>query len=486
MGGEEPEAKGRHPGGGLRRVVVAASAGALMTVAVLVPVGAQNEVPTLTDMATSTGPITPAAHATSPDQARPGSGEPGTPGEGEEHGEAGEGGTAEEETPELIVPEGQRVEPPADETTPEEQQADVPPEESAGNAATAIEDPVVGGIVAAAAETLTTTLGTSRTAGIHLNDDGRIVIAVVDEVTGNLVRTAGGIAQVVKHSTDHLQSITSKLDESIATPGTAWGIDPIANQVVIEADPTVSATALGEIEALVAPLGDAVRIERLDGEIAPATVTVPNGPVALDPTRQTADDNPMRGGQAITISAWRTVGCTAGFNVRKRDYPNQKFILTAGHCLRHAWAWYKMAGYTRLGNRAAWRYGSGGDFGVIDYTNANMRPIGTVWEGSDARDINNSREVVVGEWARKRGLTSGTSKAKRILGKGMTVNTTDGKRLTNMIKTAHCARGGDSGGPLYAQKSALGILSLGHAGDTCRSWFQPIKAALNQYNVEVY
>jgi streptogrisin D len=57
-----------------------------------------------------------------------------------------------------------------------------------------------------------------------------------------------------------------------------------------------------------------------------------------------------------------------------------------------------------------------------------------------------------------------------------------------MIRTTVCAEGGDSGGALFANNTALGLTSGGSGN--CSSggvtFFQPVVEALNAYGVQVY
>jgi hypothetical protein len=54
-----------------------------------------------------------------------------------------------------------------------------------------------------------------------------------------------------------------------------------------------------------------------------------------------------------------------------------------------------------------------------------------------------------------------------------------------MIRTDVCSEGGDSGGPLFSGDVALGLLSSrwGECDHGRETWFQPVKEALNTFNV---
>ncbi|MFJ1767396.1 trypsin-like serine protease [Amycolatopsis sp. NPDC088138] len=68
------------------------------------------------------------------------------------------------------------------------------------------------------------------------------------------------------------------------------------------------------------------------------------------------------------------------------------------------------------------------------------------------------------------------------------MNYVDGTTVTGMISTTVCVQGGDSGGPLFAGNTALGLTS-GGSGDCAsggQSFYQPVTEALNAYGVTVY
>ncbi len=73
-----------------------------------------------------------------------------------------------------------------------------------------------------------------------------------------------------------------------------------------------------------------------------------------------------------------------------------------------------------------------------------------------------------------------------MLATNATVNFAEGT-VTGMIQTSVCAEPGDSGGPLFASNTALGLTS-GGSGD-CRTggvtFFQPVTEALQAFDAEV-
>lgn len=115
-----------------------------------------------------------------------------------------------------------------------------------------------------------------------------------------------------------LNRATAELERSAKIPGTAWWSDPVTNQVVVSVDSTVTGAKLGRVEAVVARMGGAVRMEAEAGVLS---------------TR-------INGGQAIYGGGSR---CSLGFNVRSGS---THYFLTAGHCTNISSSWYTNSSHT--------------------------------------------------------------------------------------------------------------------------------------------
>ena len=127
--------------------------------------------------------------------------------------------------------------------------------------------PVAAGPSGAASQEIADSLGDSRTAGIYLDRDRqRFVVTVTDSKAAEAVKEAGAIPERVTYDTAYLDSIKQKLDDTFRTPGTMWGVDVPANQVLIQADSTVSDADFTELSEFIAPYGDAAHIVRTAGE----------------------------------------------------------------------------------------------------------------------------------------------------------------------------------------------------------------------------
>jgi streptogrisin D len=304
-----------------------------------------------------------------------------------------------------------------------------------------------------AATGLSAKLG-DRSAGSYLDTSGKSVITVTDAAAADTVRAAGAVPKLVRHSAAQLASSTAALDSSARIPGTAWAVDPMSNQVVVNVDSTVTGAKLAQLNAAVARLGDTVRVESTPGVLSVR----------------------ISGGDAIYGGQFR---CSLGFNVRSGS---TYYFLTAGHCGNIASTWYANSSHTTvLGTRAGSSF-PGNDYAIVRYTNSSISHPGAV----GSQDIASAGTPSVGQTVFRRGSTTGTHSG-RVTALNATVNYAEGT-VTGLIRTTVCAEGGDSGGSLYAGTRAFGLTSGGSGN--CSSggvtFFQPVVEALNRYGVSVY
>jgi streptogrisin D len=310
------------------------------------------------------------------------------------------------------------------------------------------------------ASTLAKQLGT-RTAGSYLDQQtGKLVVTVTDSVAAQSVLAAGAVPKTVTRSGADLEKATATLDRSVRIPGTAWGIDPAANQVRISVDESVTGAKLAKVQSVAKSLGDAARIEHVAGTFQPL----------------------ISGGQSIYHGG---ATCSLGFNVKRGS---TFFFLTAGHCTEAGTAWYAdINETTRLGVRAGTRF-PGSDYGIVRYDDGITHP-GNVWlyNNSSTRDMTDAADPVVGQSVTRSGATSGLHSGT-VTAVHQTVNYGDGDLVLGLIMTTVCSEPGDSGGPLFAGNTALGLTS-GGSGDCSEggiTFFQPVVEALNDFNVTIY
>jgi streptogrisin D len=292
----------------------------------------------------------------------------------------------------------------------------------------------------------------ANTAGSYIDSAGKVVVNVTDAATAASVRASGATPRFVARSGASLAAADSALKAGLKTPGTAFAVDPVSNQVVVTVDSTVTGAKLAAVKATVAKLGDAARIES-----TPGTLSVE-----------------ISGGDAIYTSSAR---CSLGFNVRSSS--GTYYFLTAGHCTNIGSTWTN--GSTTLGSRAGTSF-PGNDYGIVRYTTSSVTISGAV----GSQDITSAGTPAVGATVYRRGSTTGTHSG-RVTALNSTVNYAEGT-VSGLIRTTVCAEPGDSGGPLYSGTTALGLTSGGSGN--CSSggvtYFQPVTEPLGVYGVSVF
>jgi streptogrisin B len=239
--------------------------------------------------------------------------------------------------------------------------------------------------------------------------------------------------------------------EQSGVRGIAWYVDGAADRVVVTADSTVSAAEVATIKKSAGANAGAIRIKH-----------------ALGAFRLL-----LSGGDAIYGGQYR---CSLGFNVVKGS---TYYFLTAGHCGKLADTWYTDSSHsTLIGPTINYSF-PGNDYALVRYDNTSLSHPG----GFSVAD------AFVGESVTRDGSTTGIHSGTvtaldvsvRYVGRLHGV-------VSGLIETNVCAEPGDSGGPLYDGKKALGLTS-GGSGD-CTSggttFFQPVSEAANAYGVTVY
>ncbi|MEV6025818.1 S1 family peptidase [Streptomyces sp. NPDC052036] len=308
--------------------------------------------------------------------------------------------------------------------------------------------------------TLVSRLGTSRTAGNWIADDGTPVVAVTDSAAAAEVKAAGARPKMVSHSMDQLKSATHTLSSAPKVTGTAWVVDYRTNQVMVEADSSVSASDWSRMKKLAGGIGDFVHMQRTQGKFT---------------TR-------VNGAQPVFSTSGR---CSAGYNVTNGQ---TEFILTAGHCGPGGTLWFSdNTGRTQLGRTVTSEFPGNGDFSLIRYENGQQTPgdnVVAIGGGRGVR-ITAAGDPIVGEKVFRSGSTSGLHDGE-VTALGATVNYPEGT-VTGLIQTTVCAEPGDSGGPLFSEGIALGVTSGGsgdcQAGGT--TFFQPLTNAMATLGVQL-
>ncbi|MEU9844379.1 trypsin-like serine protease, partial [Actinomadura sp. NPDC048032] len=256
--------------------------------------------------------------------------------------------------------------------------------------------------------------------------------------------------------TTDLKKVLAALKRDATVPGTAWAVDPAANQVVLTMDGTVRGAGLRKVRRAAAEQGAAVRTTRVAGTFRMFTA----------------------GGDPIYTGGAR---CSLGFNVRKGG---EYYFLTAGHCTEAGSTWTDGSGGT-LGGNAGSSF-PGDDYGLVKYASAPEDARGGVTVDGGFQDITGAADATVGETVTRSGSTTGVHDGQ-VTALDQTVNYQEGS-VGGLIQTTVCAEPGDSGGPLFAGSSAVGLTS-GGSGD-CSSggvtFFQPVSEPLSAFGVEIY
>nr|WP_203935653.1 S1 family peptidase [Planosporangium mesophilum] len=303
-----------------------------------------------------------------------------------------------------------------------------------------------------AAQKLADSLG-AKSAGSYLDTaTGTMVVTVTDAATATTVRAAGATPKIVKYGSAQLNSATAELDRTARIPGTAWSVDPQTNQVVVEADSTVTGAKRAQLDAAVARLGGIVRVAPMAGTLSTT----------------------ISGGDAIYTGGAR---CSLGFNVRSSS--GVYYFLTAGHCTNIGSTWTN--GSTTIGTRAGTSF-PGNDYGIVQYTNTSISHPGAV----GSQDITSAGTPAVNQTVYRRGSTTGIHSG-RVTALNATVNYAEGS-VYGLIRTTVCAEPGDSGGSLYAGTTAYGLTSggSGNCSSGGTTFFQPVTEPLGVYGVSVY
>ncbi|MFJ4918614.1 S1 family peptidase [Streptomyces sp. NPDC088725] len=250
---------------------------------------------------------------------------------------------------------------------------------------------------------------------------------------------------------------TSSAVNASAPVGAAWYTDAKTGKVVVTVDSTVSDAAVTQLKNSV-PDDSALTVKHTPGTFRKL----------------------VAGGDAIYVSGAR---CSLGFNVRSG---NTYYALTAGHCTNIGSTWYTNSANTSVLGSTAGSSFPGNDYGIIQLS-ASAANDGRVnlYNGS-YQDITSAGNASVGQGVTRSGSTSGVH-----TGTVQAVNTSvryaEGT-VSGLIQTNVCAEPGDSGGPLFAGSTALGLTS-GGSGD-CSSggttFFQPVTEPLSVYGVSVF
>jgi streptogrisin B len=281
----------------------------------------------------------------------------------------------------------------------------------------------------------------------------RFRIAVLTVLLGLMAPATAGPVQA-DNSDEPTDAELAELHEAIGeseVEGVAWYTDEAAGEVVVIADSTVDGGDRNDVRRAAGDKIGALELRRTEGEF-----------------------RLLRSAPAGTTILGSGVRCTLGFNARKG---NVKYLITAGHCANKVPSWkVGIQNAQKIGPTIKSRF-PGGDYALVRYDNRSVKRPGGYTPGN----------AFVGQAATRIGSTTGQHSGF-VTATGVTVRFAGGDLVPNLIQANICAEPGDSGGPLFSGKRALGILSggTGNCPSGGISFYQPIKPVLAAYGVQLY
>lgn len=227
---------------------------------------------------------------------------------------------------------------------------------------------------------------------------------------------------------------------------------------------------------------------------AQARTTTPAGPAAEGVGCSSTQACTTGSGGALMLTTRNS--CTAGLPVRTRA--GQWYLMTAGHCVaRAAGATWRQGGVA-IGVGTRWEYGGKGtegtggtsDVGIIKLRKATRSQVVVVSGGKTriqrivtARDARTGERVCV--TAGRTGVTRcgtvvQTTTSLSYASPGLAARTIRNLALVRGI----CVNPGDSGSPVYAGSSAVGI-TVARSASGCYMWYSKLPAQLQHFGLRV-
>ncbi|WUJ73221.1 S1 family peptidase [Kribbella soli] len=322
------------------------------------------------------------------------------------------------------------------------------------------EDPLV-------AETLESQLGSdSGVVGSYYDDSGKLIVAVSDAATAELVRQIGAIPRLVRFTARQLNAVQSELNKVAMTSSAgkvrSWYIDPVTGTVVVSVPKGAHDSITNRFLSRAVANGERVTVRQVTGTI-----------------RLTADDFSLRGGVQVDKNTGYV--CSLGFNARTRK--GNRIFLTAGHCTAGKPS-FSRNGYV-LGNTYTSSF-PGNDFGSVGVIEGwDQQGYVEGW-GAGNIAVKGLADATVGSTLCKSGKSTGWT-CGRIVARNVTVNYGNNRIVRGLFQHTACVEAGDSGGANMTGNYAQGITSgaalingqcLEKSGQTNESYSQPIAEVL--------
>jgi len=315
------------------------------------------------------------------------------------------------------------------------------------------------------ADALESELG-SKAVGSYYDDTGKLVIAVSDLSTAQLVRRSGAIAKLVRFTADQLNAVQAELNRlaagSSAGKVRSWYVDPISGTVVVTVPKGARDPITERFLKRAKSNGDRVTVRSVSGRVT-----------------TTADDFSLRGGVQVDKNTGYV--CSLGFNARTTK--GTRIFLTAGHCTAGKPS-FSRNGYV-LGNTRTSSF-PGNDFGTVGVIEGwNQQGYIEGW-GAGNVAVKGIANSTIGSTLCKSGKSTGWTCGK-IVARNVTVNYGSNRVVRGLFQHTACVESGDSGGANMTGNYAQGITSgaalingqcLEKRGQTNESYSQPIGEAL--------
>ena len=315
------------------------------------------------------------------------------------------------------------------------------------------------------ADALESELG-SKAVGSYYDDTGKLVIAVSDLSTAQLVRRSGAIAKLVRFTADQLNAVQAELNRlaagSSAGKVRSWYVDPISGTVVVTVPKGARDPITERFLKRAKSNGDRVTVRSVSGRVT-----------------TTADDFSLRGGVQVDKNTGYV--CSLGFNARTTK--GTRIFLTAGHCTVGKPS-FSRNGYV-LGNTRTSSF-PGNDFGTVGVIEGwNQQGYIEGW-GAGNVAVKGIANSTIGSTLCKSGKSTGWTCGK-IVARNVTVNYGSNRVVRGLFQHTACVESGDSGGANMTGNYAQGITSgaalingqcLEKRGQTNESYSQPIGEAL--------
>jgi hypothetical protein len=311
--------------------------------------------------------------------------------------------------------------------------------------------------------------------------------------------------ELVDSSRAELESAQQVLDEKLIT---FYGegivqteIDPSLNAIVVGVSEGIDSQRLSFLEQLLAVGEVEVQIDQRSHSSFKAR------PFACSEQYRLCD-LPLRGGHKMwgmptpDIYGEPSKTCTVGF--RANGYDGKKYVLTAGHCAssegQTTWTWMTNqateiqghGGRFPVGTTSQWHY-PGKDWSKIDATGywPDTPPWPTqvaYWGGQLDYPIVGEAKPYKGQTICHSGATTGTT-CGIVNGENVSDQYAPDEKMNGMYSAygaGLCGLGGDSGGPVFSNNIAVGLVSGGKsAGCGITLYFYDILEATAELDVNI-